>query len=295
MKRDDAVRLVEQMLRNLDAGRTQPPLDIVTKVYVFGSFARGAVAPHDIDLNVELAPDLDFAASAVSDLGYGRDPYRHIRHALVGRSRQCQFQFDATDKMRHGGLDFALTLLWQRGDAIDAALTRLHAITADPTAGRAVRDWMLPAFDGLDRWIPGPVRKPIYQAVKAKALHIERLDLADCDVRDAGAKLALDDQWKPGGDTHRGATAAVAYFERRGIPAGQIRIQRTRLGPDTPPRCFVGIRWRNFDAIQWKLTADPGAEWLEILRIGTRGPFPALRLQPLDGKTLVRIRWSTNG
>ncbi|MEU2610619.1 nucleotidyltransferase domain-containing protein [Micromonospora sp. NPDC007271] len=294
MKRDNALRLVEQMLRNLDAGHAQPPLDIVTKVYVFGSFARGALTPHDIDLNVELAPDLDFAAGAVSDLGHGRDPYRHIRHALVGRSRQCQFQFDATDKMRRSGLDFTLRLLWQRGDAIDAALTRLHAITADPTAGRAARDWMLPEFDGLDRWIPGPVRKPIYQAVEANVLHIERLDLADCDVRDAEAKLALDDQWKPGGDTHRAATAAVAYYERRGIPTGQIRIQRTKLGPGTP-NYFVSIRWRNFDAIPRKLTADTGAEWLEILRIGTRGPLPALRLRPLDRQALAKIRWSTEG
>ncbi len=280
------------MLRNLDASQTQPPLDIVTKIYVFGSFARGALTPHDIDLSVELAPDLDmeFTVGVVTDLRQGRDPYRHIRHALVGRSRRCQFQFGATDTMRKSGLDFDLLLLWQRGDALATALTRLHAITADPTAGRAARDWMLPEFDGLDRWIPGHIRRPIYQAVKANALHVERLDLGDCDVIAGDAMLVIDDLWKPGGDTHRVATAAVAYFERRGIPAGQICIHGTTLGADTP-RYFVGIRWRSFN-IPRELIADPEAEWLEVLKSGTRGPLPALRLRPLDRAALAQIRWT---
>ncbi|MGS2619875.1 hypothetical protein ACVCAH_36170 [Micromonospora sp. LZ34] len=56
-------------------------------------------------------------------------------------------------------------MLWQRGDVIDAALTRLPDITADPSAGRTARDLMLPEFDGLDRRILGPIRKPIYNAV----------------------------------------------------------------------------------------------------------------------------------
>jgi predicted nucleotidyltransferase len=39
---------VEHVLRQLDKAHTEWPLSLVTKVNVFGSFARGAPEPHDV-------------------------------------------------------------------------------------------------------------------------------------------------------------------------------------------------------------------------------------------------------
>jgi hypothetical protein len=47
-----------------------------------------------------------------------------------------------------------MTLLWHKGDTLQTALERLNAIQPDPAAGRALREAMLPEFEGLDQWIP---------------------------------------------------------------------------------------------------------------------------------------------
>jgi hypothetical protein len=43
MKRERAVDLAAHLLRNLDANQHEWPLSLLTEVYVFGSFARGAL------------------------------------------------------------------------------------------------------------------------------------------------------------------------------------------------------------------------------------------------------------
>jgi predicted nucleotidyltransferase len=54
MKRQRATHLAEQMLERLAAGDEEWPLKLVTEVYVFGSYARGAAEPHDLDVEVEI-------------------------------------------------------------------------------------------------------------------------------------------------------------------------------------------------------------------------------------------------
>lgn len=290
MDRARAVALLEQLLRNLDTGHRERPLSLVAQVHVFGSFARGAVAPHDVDLAVDLVDDEQFATDAIADLAYGRDPHRHIRQALVGRSRGCQFAFNQLQRMRNR-IDVEPKLLWQRGDALQTALSRLHAITVDPTARRAPRDWMLPQFEGLDRWIPRPIREDIYQAVQAGGLHVERLDLDEGDVRDEQTRWLLQEQWRPGGQTHRAAAAAVAYLESRGVPLGKVRVQGQRLGDHEEAAYHVNFRWRAVTSIQVRTRRGEVAEWLEVLRFPTSGPFPALLMRPLDRDALTGINW----
>ena len=53
VQRDRAVRLAEHVLRSAHDGQQDWPLSLVTEVYLFGSFARGALAPHDLDIDVE--------------------------------------------------------------------------------------------------------------------------------------------------------------------------------------------------------------------------------------------------
>lgn len=57
MKRERALLLLENTLRALDEGQAEWPMSMVTELYVFGSFARGALEPHDVDIDVEFKPD----------------------------------------------------------------------------------------------------------------------------------------------------------------------------------------------------------------------------------------------
>ncbi|WP_159043405.1 nucleotidyltransferase domain-containing protein [Streptomyces sp. NBRC 110028] len=48
MKRERATQLLTDMLGRLEASGW--PLDLVDEVYVFGSYARGALEPADVDV-----------------------------------------------------------------------------------------------------------------------------------------------------------------------------------------------------------------------------------------------------
>jgi hypothetical protein len=98
---------------------------MVTGLYVFGSFARGALAPHDLDIAVEFEHDDEWISHFVSALSYGRDPHSPIRRMLTGGKRGCQVTFNFREQA-----DFDLTMLWHKGDSLAAALARLDAIGA---------------------------------------------------------------------------------------------------------------------------------------------------------------------
>ena len=74
MNRERATGLAENLLQNLDAGGNDWPLSLITQVYVFGSYARGAQEPGDLDIDVELARDEKWDMHVVESLPYGRDP-----------------------------------------------------------------------------------------------------------------------------------------------------------------------------------------------------------------------------
>ncbi len=163
VKREPAVRLAEHVLRNLHDGQEDWPLSLVNEVYVFGSFARGALSPHDLDIDVEHENDDKWCSHFVTSLAYGRDPNAPMRQLLATGQRGCQFTFNFREQA-----DFELTLLWRRGDSLATALKRLHAIKADPAAGRAPRDSMGPLRScqqqnhraGPRRAIRGPDNEP---------------------------------------------------------------------------------------------------------------------------------------
>ena len=60
-----------------------------------------------------------------------------------------------------------MLVLWRRGGSLQLALYRLHGIAPDPTAGPAERDSMLPAFEGLERWLARLVRELLVGLVEA--------------------------------------------------------------------------------------------------------------------------------
>jgi len=155
MDRRRARELLEELLRRVDAGRTDWPLNLIREVYVFGSFSRGATEVHDVDVAVEFDhTDLNWANDAVSAMMSGRDWYGPLRRVLGGSRRGIQFLFNAREKA-----DFDMTRLWTAGDPFEEALNRLNSIHVDDSAGRSPRHAMLPIFEGLDNWLIRPYRE----------------------------------------------------------------------------------------------------------------------------------------
>ncbi len=199
MKRERALLLADHVIRALDENQHEWPLSLVTELYVFGSFARGALNPHAVDLDVEFRPDERWGSHFATCLSYGRDPHAPFRRALTGGKRGCQFQFSF-----RGRADFDMTLLWRRGDTLQAALGRLAAIEPDLEAGRAPREAMLPEFEGLDDWIPLAYREGLCNAVSSGAITIERCVLPEglrgqrASSRAPGRKMAHHEPALPG-------------------------------------------------------------------------------------------------
>lgn len=157
----------------------------------FGSFARGAPQPNDVDLLITRERrDERRASHFVACLSSGRDPYSVLRQELVGRRRGCQlvFEYNDPDELRPVGL-------WRAGDSVETARQRLRAIPIDPTAGRAPRHAMLPVFEGLEEWLPRADREALCDALDKGAIDLERLTLQEGPVRSRIAKEHADDRW----------------------------------------------------------------------------------------------------
>jgi hypothetical protein len=248
----------------------------VDEVHVFGSFARGALEPHDVDVAVEFTFDEEFAAQCAWDLSRGRDPFAGLRRALTGGSRGVQFQFQELKNLHGDGI--ATTLLWRRGEALPTALERLEGIKPDPQAGRAERDHMLPAFEGIDRWVPLPVRTLLADWSKAAAVQVQQVQLPDQKVRDRHARQVIDERWIPTSPLRRAGTNTVAYFETLGYRARTIHLHGQDVDERDTPH-FIGFRWRYIATMHRCLTHWGGDQWLEV-------PHPTPH-QPMTGVLLT--------
>jgi hypothetical protein len=132
MDRARALALTEDVFTRLVEYQDEWPLSLVSEVYVYGSFARGALQPADVDLDVEFDQSDDrWIHTVISALSYGRDPRAEFRKMLVGRKRGVQFAFN-----EHADADHDMTRLWQRGEDLAAAVARVRSIEADASAGR---------------------------------------------------------------------------------------------------------------------------------------------------------------
>ena len=148
------------MLACICAG-AESPLTLVEEIHVFGSFARGALEPHDVDVAVEFTPDEEFVHDMVRSMSQGRFPYAGLRTALTGRSRGLQFQFRELENLRSEKVE--TLLLWRMGEKIATATARLAAIKPDPAAGRAEHDAMLPALQGQFEGISRVLQWDVYE------------------------------------------------------------------------------------------------------------------------------------
>lgn len=278
MKRERATALLQEMLTRLDAG--ERPLDLVDAVHVFGSYARGALEPSDVDVAVTHHVDPDCSAEVVSDLMYGRDPMASMKRALKGNKRGIQFQFNQNAALAEMGTE--PFLLWQRGDTLAEAQKRLASLVADPSAGRAERDHMIEQFDGLDQWIPRPVRAELVSLSSAGAIEIRRLELADTQPTHPAAMAVLN-RWVETSPLRRAAAAALRQAEMTGHQPNTLWVQGQPVGEvtaDCQGTMWISFGWRYFDQINYRLRN--GLEWLEVIRPTSTQPLHALHLTVRD-------------
>ncbi len=287
MERERARDLAATVLGNLHSGQGVWPLSLVTGLYVFGSFARGALAPHDLDMDVEFEHDDEWISHFVTALSNGRDPHSPMRRMLTGGKRGCQFTFNFREQA-----DFDLTMLWHKGDSLAAALARLDAIGADPAAGRAPRDAMLAQFEGIDGWVPRPYREALVAAVHGGAVSLERLRLTGQPYAAVSPVAAghLAGRWKQSSPLFRAGAAVVGDWERRGIDPGRCHLHGADIRDRETP-WFAGFGWRYFRSVPACLTEFGGVEWIEVVRPTLTRPLECLRIVPLDARKLREAAW----
>lgn len=286
MQRERALALTEGVLERLVKGHEDWPLRLINGVYVYGSFARGALEPGDVDLDVEFAHrDEQWQAEFVQGLSYGYDARRVFRQALVGRKRGVQFTFDG---LRHS--DFPMTLLWRRGEDLSTAMERLHAIPTDPAAGRAERDAMLPEFVGVERWLPRLYRQRLIEAIDDGAICLERLTLNDAEVKHPKALAHLNGRWSPSSPLYRAGSSVFAYLLERGIDPAVLHLHGRDVENNVTPY-FAAFGLRYLHAMQRCLNEFGGQEWLEVVHPSRRGGLLALRISTASQARLKKLDW----
>lgn len=286
MKRERATTLLNDMLDRLEEGGW--PLDLIDEILVFGSYARGALDPSDVDLVVEHRRDDRLISEFLHALSYGRDPSASMKRALKGNSRGLQIHFGERKTLEAEG--FELTLLWTRGEPVDAARTRLAAITPDPEAGRALRDHMIEAFDGIDRWVPRPVRIDLADLVDRKAATIRQLQLPDAEPAHPAALEALT-RWSEASPLRRAAAAVLAHLEATSRPLDSVYLHgEPVIGSrysDTTWQTGIGFGWSHYRSISYHL--HEGTDWFEIVRPTRTQPLHTLHITVQDRSALPRL------
>jgi hypothetical protein len=278
MKRDRATELLEGLLRRVSEGAGWP-LEVVESVRVFGSYARGALEPGDVDVAVDLnrqhtrwGPHV-----AKSIISQGRNPYSIVSQALCGQKRGVSILFER----EHGHEDVPMMLLWTRGESVEVALERLRAIPADAAAGRAPRDAMLPCFEGLEEWLPLFVREELIDLIDSHILSVDQVELAEAEVEDPWISSEIGKRWGSQSPLRRAAHATLANLKARGVDLYTVHLHGRDIKDRITPY-FVGFQLRYLKMALTCFKDHSGLEWLEVVHPTRRGPLLALRLRPSE-------------
>ena len=277
--------MIESMLAVLTASDRSDVVRLVTSVDVFGSYARGAPDPGDVDINIEYDRQAALDMFGFQEWLQGRT-HSAIKAALVGRTRKIQMAFEMRLSPRsYQGV--TLVPLWQTDDSFATASRRLHAITVDPAAGRAPREHTLPELEGLDPYLPVYMRAHIRRAVEAGAIGIERLTLPDRRVHDRRTADYLDDRWQPGRPLKRAGHAIASYFEDRGIDPGTVHLHGRDVRDETT-QYFAGFAGRYLRLVPAYISNHKALEHLEI-------PAPPTMTKPLTALRFIALKpdWFT--
>ena len=276
MDRAKATSRLEEVVGILAAALDEP-LRRVSALYVFGSYARGALVVGDIDVDVEYDVDHERALKETQLQSYGRNPRGDLSSALFRGQRIFQVHYESHARLESelGGL----VLLWKRGDRVEDALARLHGLAADPAAGRSQRDRVAPPLEGLEHWVARPVRNELTKAIESGVLSVEQLELAEARPGRGEAEESIEDRWGPESPTRRAALAAAAYLESVGIKGTTAWYRGWASLSADGGRAMVGFGHRDIEDAPRYLTGDYGDLWLQVVNPSRRAPLRALLIR----------------
>jgi predicted nucleotidyltransferase len=215
VKRSEATRRIEGLLDRVATGEGRY-LPRVRGVWVFGSYARGALVVGDVDLAVEFDQTGDEAGRWFATLlAGGFDHLGALRRELRGNQRVLELHLNDLDELRKEG--FEPQLLWTRGDSFETARDRLRTLAPDASAGRASRDTVHPLLVQVEKLVPRPARQEFSVFVWAGWLDVKLIDLPDHEATNPVTCRRFRQQWSSTNPRFRAAHAVASYLEHEGI------------------------------------------------------------------------------
>ncbi|MFE5521423.1 nucleotidyltransferase domain-containing protein [Streptomyces virginiae] len=134
------------MITRLEGGGW--PLGLVEEVYVFGSYARGALEPNDVDVVIEHGTDKRWLGESLDASINGRDSYVGMRQALRGRTRGISFQFRGRSSLLDEGASSCSCSgarvsrsPWPASALPPSQRTRKPGLRPGATCSQSSRDW----------------------------------------------------------------------------------------------------------------------------------------------------------
>lgn len=215
VKRSEATKRIEGLLGRVATGRGKY-LPRVREVWIFGSYARGALEVGDVDLAVEFDQTKDEAGRwFATALAGGFDHVGALKRELRGNQRVLELHLKDLDDLRKEG--FGPQLLWERGDSFEVARVRLRALAADTSAGRAARDTVHPLLATVEKLVPRPARQEFSLYMWAGWLDAKLVDLPGREATNRDTRRRFRQQWLQSNPRFRAAHAAAYYLEQDGI------------------------------------------------------------------------------
>jgi predicted nucleotidyltransferase len=215
VKRSEATKRIDGLLCRVAAGEGRY-VARVREVWVFGSYARGALEVGDVDLAVEFDQTKDEAGRWFATLmAGGFDHLGALRHELRGKQRALEIHFNEVEDLRKEGFD--RWLLWRRGDSLDEARARLAALAPDASAQRAARDTVHPLLAEVEKLIPRPARQEFSLFMWTGWLDAKLVGLPLERAANAVTRRHFAEQWSESNPRFRAAHAVASYLEQEGI------------------------------------------------------------------------------
>jgi hypothetical protein len=283
MPREKATAALSALLETICAGGAHA--DCVTAVYVFGSYARGALTVGDVDVDIEYDAKLDPAVDreVLDDLVAGRDWNTPFRKALKP-ARALQVMFSRVEMIAEP------VLVYERGDTLERALARVEAIAADPEAGRAERDPVHPAIEPVAELLARPTRILLTELVMAGLLSVELIDLGDAnehELADRDFVIRIRLRWRnPASPLARAARAAGAYLHAAGVDLGEVALMPGSVLDRQQSQWAVDCRETHLRRLIAYMGYNRVRDGLFVLRPERKRPLRALRLRAPDAGAL---------
>jgi len=283
ISREKATAALSALLETICAGG--PHAGCVTAVYVFGSYARGALTVGDVDVDIEYDHKLDPAVDRelVDRLVAGRDWNTPFRKALKP-ARALQVMFNRLEMIAEP------VLIYQQGDTLLQALARVEAVTPDPTAGRAERDPVHPAIEAVADDLARPSRILLTELLAAGLLTVDVIDLVDAEEDQLGDRRFLSRvrrRWhSPASPLARAARAAAAYLQSLGVDLANVALMPRGVLDEQRSRWAVECRETHLRDLVVYLGYKSIADGLFVLHPERKRPLRALRLNAPDPSAL---------